>query len=302
MPTKKTWRARLFPTRDIWGSSWNMYAFSALGIGLAIAHDAFYRSLEGKIVHGDDQLLMLRYGKVLAFAAKASLVAAVLSAFREQLWATVRSRFLSIATLDDIFAAPYTPLSLLNWDFCSKGKVVVVLALYSWLSPLIVILTTNTLLVESALEVQRTVCPNVRSLNFSHEETDNHITGTKINGLYQMSLSIWNMSVSYDKRHLPDYFEYWIGASRQAEEVFLTATYSKRPLSNFDDTFKTCEKGWNCTVEIEFEGPAYRCQEISRGVEATDHVLQQESGNVESPIPYENLMPTGNFTYIAQAG
>lgn len=132
MPTKETWRRRLLPTRDIWDPSWNMYAFCMLGIGMAIAHDAFYRSLEGKIVRDDNQIVMLRYGTALAFAAKASLVAAVLSAFREQVWATVRSRFLGIATLDDIFAAPQTPFSLLNWEFLSNAKVVAILALYSW--------------------------------------------------------------------------------------------------------------------------------------------------------------------------
>ncbi|KAF6826855.1 hypothetical protein CPLU01_09427 [Colletotrichum plurivorum] len=244
---------------------------------------------------------MLRYGTALAFAAKACLVTSVLSAFREQLWATVRSRFLGLGTLDDIFAAPQTPFSLLNWEFLSNAKVVAILALYSWLSPLIVILTTNTLLVESALEIQTTVCPNVRSLNFSHEETSEVMIGTKIIDLYQLSLSMYNFSAPYSRPSPPHYFEYWLGTSRQAEQLFQAATYSKRPLSNFDDTFKTCEKGWNCITEIEFDGPAYKCQQISKGTGAKGHVLHQESGDVKVPFSYESLVPTGDYTYVAHA-
>ncbi|KAF4886415.1 hypothetical protein CGCF415_v002517 [Colletotrichum fructicola] len=129
---KASWWERLILTRDIWSPTYNIYLFCIIGIGFAIGHHAFYASLEGKIVYGDDQLLMLRYGTALAFAAKASFVASVLTAYREQLWATARSKMLAINTLDDMFAAAETPFSLLNLEFLSNSKVVALLALYCW--------------------------------------------------------------------------------------------------------------------------------------------------------------------------
>lgn len=129
---KASWWERLLLTRYLWRPTWNIYLFWVIGIGFAIGHHAFYASLEGKIVHGDDQLLMLRYGTALAFAAKAGFVASVLTAFREQIWATARSKMLAINTLDDMFAAVETPFSLLNLELLSNGKVVALLALYCW--------------------------------------------------------------------------------------------------------------------------------------------------------------------------
>lgn len=131
-PKKHGWTTQLALPPQFWHRSWTMYLFCVAGIGFAIGHHSFYLSLEGSIVHGDDQLLMLRYGTALAFAAKASLAAAMVSAFREQAWATVRSRFLTVATLDKVFSAPQTPLSLLSLEFLRKAKVAAVLATFGW--------------------------------------------------------------------------------------------------------------------------------------------------------------------------
>ncbi|KAF4874422.1 hypothetical protein CGCSCA1_v006445 [Colletotrichum siamense] len=296
---KGNWWERFFLTRNLWSPTWNIYLFCIFGIGFAIGHHAFYASLEGKIVYGDDQLLMLRYGTALAFAAKASLVASVLTAFREQIWATTRSTMISISTLDDMFAAPETPFSLLNLEFISKAKIVVVLALYGWLSPLIVILTTNTLLVKPALEVQQTRCPGVRTLNFSREATNEFRAGLKIDGYYRLSVNLWNNTTPNITD--PSFFDYWAGPSNQGKEVFQAATTLKRPFTNIDDTFAVCEKGWNCTAEIEFTGPTYKCQEMARGVGATVRSLEQESGVTKPPFPFKRLAPMGNYTWHVHA-
>ncbi|KAH9237037.1 hypothetical protein K456DRAFT_1831418 [Colletotrichum gloeosporioides 23] len=296
---KASWWGRLILNRDLWSPTWNICLFCIIGIGFAVGHHAFYASLEGKIVHGDNQQLMLRYGTALAFAAKASLVASVLTAFREQIWATSRSRMLSISTLDDMFAATETPFSLLNMEFLGKAKIVAVLALYGWLSPLIVILTTNTLLVKPALEVQHTRSPGVRTLNFSREETNDFRDTLRIDGYYPISLNIWNNTSNNTTE--PFFFDYWHGPSDQGQEVFQAATTLKRPFTYIDDTFAVCKKGWNCTAEIEFTGPAYKCQEMARGVGAAVRSLEQESGVTNPPFSFKRLAPTGNHTWIVQA-
>ncbi|KAF5497650.1 hypothetical protein CGCS363_v008082 [Colletotrichum siamense] len=297
---KPNWFEQLLLTRDLWSQTWNIYLFWVAGVAFAIGHHAYYASLEDKIVHGDDQLLKLRYGTILAFAAKASFGASVLTAFRQQVWATVRSKLLAIATLDDIFAAHETPFSLLNLEFLARAKLVASLALFGWLSPLIVILTTNTLLVKPTQEVQQTRCSGVRTLNFSHEGENDWRHTPKIEGLWEISLSEWN--VTRENTSEPYFFDYWAMRSVWGDQMFSATTALQRPYTNLDDTFVVCEKGWNCTVEIKFVAPAYKCQEQARGVGAQIRSLQQESGEAHSPIDFNLLAPIGSYTYISNAG
>lgn len=86
------------------------------------------------------------------------------------------------------------------------------------------------------------------------------------------------------------------------DQMFSATTALQRPYNNLDDTFVVCEKGCNCTVEIKFVAPAYKCQEQARGVGAQIRSLQQESGEAHSPIDFNLLAPIGSYTYISNAG
>lgn len=118
-----------FPSSP-WVATYSMYFFLVVGACFAIGHHFFYASLDGDMV--EDQLRMLRWGTALAFASKASLTAAVLSAFDQQVWATVRSRFLTVVALDSMFAATENPLDLLNVELLAKAKMAVAMALFGW--------------------------------------------------------------------------------------------------------------------------------------------------------------------------
>ncbi|KAF4877639.1 hypothetical protein CGCSCA1_v003203 [Colletotrichum siamense] len=295
------WWDKGYLLQDLWTSSWNMYFFLVIGLGFAIGHHAYYKSLENTLVYNDEQLTTLRYGTALAFAAKASMVAAVLLAFREQIWATFSTKFLRVTTLNNMFAAPETPLSLLNLEFLWKAKIAAALAIYCWISPLSVILTTSTLIAMPSVEIENTTCPGVRTLNFRFEDTTDWRNGGKINDLYQQSLSYWNQT-SEDKND-PHFFDYYTAPSDNAKEFMQTSTYLQRPIIDQENTFEVCERGWNCTVEIRFVGPAYNCSEIRRGVNGElggPGFLQQSSGKAMIPFDVRRLAPTGNFTYIAQ--
>lgn len=99
------------------------------GIVCAGGHHAFYQALDGR--PADHQLLMLRYGTLLAWTSKAGLSAAVVMAFRQRVWTTVRTA--------------------------------VALAVFVPLSPLIVILTANHGLAwEEAEEKERSGVKKVR--------------------------------------------------------------------------------------------------------------------------------------------
>lgn len=118
--------------QEKWSPLWNMYLFLVLGTAFAISHHAYYQSFQGASVFNNEQLNTMRYGTVLAFAAKSCLVFAVMSAFREQIWLTFSNKFLRVTTLNGMFAVPETPLSLLNLEFLRKAKIAAALAIYCW--------------------------------------------------------------------------------------------------------------------------------------------------------------------------
>ena len=114
----------------IWRSSWNMYLFFAFGVACAIGHHLYYAALNGKPAL--DQLQMLRYGMALAFAAKAGLSAAVVLAYRQRVWTTVRKRIMRVAALDSLFAATEDLGALWNWEMIKTAKIAVALAVFVW--------------------------------------------------------------------------------------------------------------------------------------------------------------------------
>ena len=107
-----------------------MYLFFLFGLACAIGHHVFYSVLDGK--PAKEQIQMLRYGTVLAFAAKAGLGASVIAAFRQRVWTTVRTRMMSIGAIDSMFAAAEDFFALVNWEFLSGAKIAAALALFVW--------------------------------------------------------------------------------------------------------------------------------------------------------------------------
>ena len=107
-----------------------MYAMFCLGFAFAVGHHTFYLHLDGK--PADDQIRMMRFGGLLSYAAKASLVAAVVFAYRQQIWTTVIMNVLRLKTIDSLFAAVDEPLMMFNWEFIKKGRVAACLAVLAW--------------------------------------------------------------------------------------------------------------------------------------------------------------------------
>jgi hypothetical protein len=59
-------------------------------------------------------------------------VAAVVFAYRQQIWVTVIAQVLRLRTIDTLFAAVDEPLTMLNWEFLKKGRVAACLAILAW--------------------------------------------------------------------------------------------------------------------------------------------------------------------------
>jgi hypothetical protein len=117
--------------RSKWiNSSWVMYFFLILGIAGAGGHHAFYQHLAGKPATNQNE--MLRYGAALAYATKASLIAAVVFAYRQQIWATFRRKSLKMTTIDNLFAAVDDLSALFSLDMARMAKSALALAIMCW--------------------------------------------------------------------------------------------------------------------------------------------------------------------------
>jgi hypothetical protein len=110
--------------------SWGMYFFLILGIIGASGHHAFYQHLAGK--PATNQIEMLRYGAALAYATKASFIAAVVFAYRQQIWATFRRKSLKMTTIDSLFAAVDDLSALFSLDMARMAKSALALAVMCW--------------------------------------------------------------------------------------------------------------------------------------------------------------------------
>lgn len=113
-----------------WRPPYIMYVFFLFGFACAVGHHLFYSALAGQ--PATDQLAMLRYGTVLAFACKASLAACMITAYRQRIWATVQSKLLSVAAVDSLFAATEDIAALANLEVYRKATIAMVLALLAW--------------------------------------------------------------------------------------------------------------------------------------------------------------------------
>ncbi|KAK3943314.1 hypothetical protein QBC46DRAFT_377542 [Diplogelasinospora grovesii] len=287
-PWSRSWR---------WHSSWNMYLFFVFGLVCAGAHHAYYSALNGKPV--DDQLQMLRYGTFLAFAAKAGLSAAVVVAFRQRVWTTIRTRLMTVAALDSLFAATEDFTALWNWELIRTARTAIALAVFVWIAPLVVILTANTLLVEPTTILTKTTCPGIRTLNFTFEETNDWRQPTRIGPLFEIPVSLWNTTKPPGTENPPDgWFDYYTAPAPSFQQTATIGAYLGQAVDRKNGSMEICGSGWNCTFSIDFTAPGYKCVDL---LDASGQVtnLTQQSGQIAPPFNTSILLPNGPYSYYA---
>lgn len=281
-----------------WHSSFSMYICFIFGVLCAVGHHIFYASLDGE--PAESQTEMLRYGTFLAYAAKAGFSAAAISAFKQRIWVTVRSRFMSISALDSMFAAAEDLTALINWEFIRDAKAAFALVFFAWTTPLVVILTANTLLVEPRTIVDNTTCPSVRTLNFSFEDLNDWRKPTRIDGLFEIPVSIWNTTKRDDETD-DDWFDYYTGPSPNFQQTATLGAFLQEVVARKNASFEVCEAGYNCTFSVDFTAPGYNCTEVASGVGSTPVNLTQETGQAEPPFGTDILLPQGQYSYYTYA-
>jgi hypothetical protein len=156
-----------------------------------------------------------------------------------------------------------------------------------------VILTSDTLTVSSQKMTENSMCPSVRTLNFTFESYEDWRKGTKINNLFEMSVSFWNIT-SRDVNS-PAFFDYWTGPSTPFLQVADIATFLQRPLVREGISAEVCGLGWNCSFIVNFTAPGYKCEELASGVGAKAKNL----GFHLNPLNTTILLPEGPFSYYA---
>ncbi|KAI8665359.1 hypothetical protein NCS56_00971600 [Fusarium sp. Ph1] len=277
---------------------WKMCFLLFTGTVFAISHHLFYRHLHGR--EGDAQSLMFRYGTIIAFCAKASFGTAVAMAFQQRAWLVVRRKTARLDTVDSIFTANTEFISLLDWRAIKRAKVSTCLALYCWLTPLVVILTSETLSTVPSVWTLTTSCSSVRTLNFSNEETHNWAYPTIINNRPGRSLSLWNTTSDFgeqlsDEEFTTDKFNYFTGETVGFEFVLARTIYQRQAVVRANAGSEVCSEGWNCSYTINFIGPGYKCQELASGAGSKVKKL----GGSEAPFNISIIAPEANYTYFA---
>ncbi|KAH7255250.1 uncharacterized protein BKA55DRAFT_563647 [Fusarium redolens] len=276
---------------------WNMCLLVLIGTLFAVGHHLFYLNLDGE--EAINQSLMLRYGTIIAFCAKASLGTAVTIAFHQRAWRVVRYKTARIETINSIFTANSDIFSLFTWSSIRKTKVGTLLAIYCWLTPLVVILTSETLSVVFGVFEEETSCPSVRTLNFGNEENIYWRNPMKINDQLLTSMSLWNTTVPLGgspSDSNPEGFDYYHGPSRQFDMFITTkSTLMSESVIRKEATVEICGVGWNCSSVVSFVAPGYKCQELASGVNSEVKKL----GNATAPFNTSVLAPLGNYTYYA---
>lgn len=165
--------------------------------------------------------------------------------------------------------------------------------------PLLVILTPATLTVAQQAESINTTCPTVRTLNFDLERTRNWRNGHKINGLYELSPSLWNctlpMSGTVFDPYNSTFFDYYTAPAPGMQRLVTLSVLQKKAIEMENTNAVVCGNGWNCTYGVTFEAPGYRCDEVAQGVgDNSDGLLA-----MNSPLSTDMLIPAGNFSYVA---
>lgn len=169
---------------------------------------------------------------------------------------------------------------------------------HSRIAPFVVILSANTLLVEPRTLVEVTTCPGVRTLNFTFEEENEWRVPTRIDGVYEIPVSVWNTTKPPDEDP-PFWFDYYTGPSPALQQTATLGAFLGGVAPRKNASLEVCGSGWNCTFDIHFVAPGYKCTELGSGLDASVSNLTQESGSIASPIGMDLLLPNGLYVYYA---
>ncbi|KAJ5403013.1 uncharacterized protein N7487_008909 [Penicillium crustosum] len=135
-----------------------MVAALVAGLVFALAHDAFYQSLNGKPIlkaqplagltssfNISDQQVYLSLGTLFAFLVKSFLGASVSTVFDQFVWKSIHGQRTKIGIIDDLLLVLKNGFTVLNLQLWKRSPISMTLALICWLLPTTSIISTATL-------------------------------------------------------------------------------------------------------------------------------------------------------------
>lgn len=127
-------------------------------------------------------------------------------------------------------------------------------------------------------------CPGVATLDFARE-SDFNFRVMPDEEIRRNAMSYYNTTdLKGDKE---GFFDYYDQPAKNVRRLAISAAYLKRPQPRENAGVVFCGRGWNCTFSINFVGPGYKCEDITKSVPA------------DAPFRLDQLAPTGNFTYVS---
>ncbi|KAJ5436849.1 hypothetical protein N7445_007734 [Penicillium cf. griseofulvum] len=231
------------PPRDgvtpaAWGTGWQcptmMVALVFSGAMFSMGHHLYYQSLDNTRVNSvDQQTWAIRIGTGFAFLIKSFFVSAIGIAGVQQMWATLRRKFVKIRGIDGMFAVLTSPLALLTLDLWMCAKTLVLLSIMSWLIPLTAIVTPATLTINLL--------------------TTTNITNIRVPAVNFAVNSFWYPWATFHGAGM-------ISSPAASIDRLFTATYSSAEVVPFSAPFP------NSSYTLEFWGPSYKCQKLSEAI------------------------------------
>ncbi|KAL5414119.1 hypothetical protein PMIN03_003369 [Paraphaeosphaeria minitans] len=261
-----------------------MMALFVAGVAAAVGHHLFYISLQGK--PATDQLTMVRYGTALAFFVKSALVGSIVMGYRQRIWHTFRTRALTIAGIDGLFSATEDPTQFFyNGEMMINAKIATVMAICSWLIPIASVLSPGSLTSEmTVLKNSTDLCPQVATLDFAKEAKFDF----RGESSYVGSSLVYYNTTNFEGEG--DFFDYYDRPSQNAKRLVFASMYLKEPAVGANASITSCGEGFNCTYEINFEAPGYKCDLYAD----SDHA---DAG--DAPFSMDVLAPKGDNLYFA---
>lgn len=115
-----------------------------------------------------------------------------------------------------------------------------------------------------------------------------------INGGYAISTFYVNTTDVNAKN--PGWFDYYDRYSDNLKKLNSISGYSGKPVERTDAALQACgTASSNCTYELSFVGPGYRCTERAKGVKSNVSYL----ASIGAPFNTSSLLPEGSNIYQA---
>ncbi|XEV01309.1 hypothetical protein FSHL1_006596 [Fusarium sambucinum] len=288
-PPKGPWWERLVKNK------WSMVACLVLGAAAAVGHHILYSHLHNRIA--TNQQWWLRLGQFLAFVAKASFVVAVLTAHQQVAWSAVSQNSYTVHAIDSLFGAAHNAFELFNREAWKKSAFVMVLAIYIWMSPAVVIFTSATLSVVTDTRAEHGNCPSVRTLNFSNDakkswDDDKRAVNETMRGI---SLSMFNQVIA--DRNSPYHFDYWLQSAPPLDSIASRVLAGGQPIQRDEVADEICGEDWDCSTTISFLGPGYKCEQLAKGTNST----MKSFKDYKTPFNLTEMLPVGNASFYTIA-